>query len=288
MFTLDSAIVSTQAPSSAAVPHAPENRPIFHGPPSRPASSTSNPVSLELGRYKSRLATTDADRDAACRLRFNVFNTELGEGLIDSYATGRDYDQFDPVCDHLIVEDTELSIIVGTYRMQSGAVAAANFGYYSQQEFDFSPYASIRHLTLELGRACIHKDHRTSEVLTLLWRTIARHCRLNGFRYLIGCSSLTSRNPHEGWALYHQLRNFMTLPEFLTVVTPAYRLPATDDNSVIPVKTPKLLRTYIGTGARICSEPAWDRAFGTIDFLTLLDLEQLSPAARTRFRTNTH
>ena len=42
------------------------------------------PVFLELGRYNSRLAITDADRDMACRLRFNLFNVELGEGLIES------------------------------------------------------------------------------------------------------------------------------------------------------------------------------------------------------------
>jgi hypothetical protein len=33
---------------------------------------------------------------------------------------------------------------------------------------------------------------------------------------------------------------------------------------------PKLLRTYLAIGARICSAPAWDREFGTIDFLTLV------------------
>jgi putative hemolysin len=36
-------------------------------------------------------------------------------------------------------------------------------------------------------------------------------------------------------------------------------------------------------GARVCGPPAWDREFGTIDFLTLLDLKMLSPVARNRF-----
>lgn len=270
------------------MPQAPETLPAFPGLPSRTVNSPVGSVSLELGRYKSRLAITDADRDAACRLRFLVFNAELGEGLIESYLTGRDHDRFDPVCDHLIIEDTELNVIVGTYRMQSGHTASANFGYYSQQEFDFTPYESIRSQTLELGRACIHPAHRTSEVLTLLWRSIARYSRLNGLRYLIGCSSLTSREPREGWAVYLQLQPFLAPPEFQTVVTPEFRLPVTTGTPESPVKIPKLLRTYIGTGARICAEPAWDRQFGTIDFLTLLDLEQLPPTARNRFMANTH
>jgi putative hemolysin len=49
------------------------------------------------------------------------------------------------------------------------------------------------------------------------------------------------------------------------------------------VKVPKLLKTYLAIGARIAAPPAWDREFGTIDFLTLLDLKMLSSAARSRF-----
>jgi putative hemolysin len=50
-----------------------------------------------------------------------------------------------------------------------------------------------------------------------------------------------------------------------------------------PCKVPKLLRTYLAIGARIAGPPAWDREFGTIDFLTLLDLKLLSSSARNRF-----
>jgi len=50
-----------------------------------------------------------------------------------------------------------------------------------------------------------------------------------------------------------------------------------------PVAIPKLLRAYLTVGAKICGPPAIDRHFQTIDFLTLLDLEALSPPARARF-----
>jgi len=239
------------------------------------------------GKYRARLAQTVADQQDACRLRFKVFNLELGEGLLESYQTGLDQDQFDAVCDHLIVEDMELGRIVGTYRMQSGMTARENFGYYSEQEFCFQPYEGIRAQVLELGRASIDSQHRTSEVLTLLWRSIGQYARMRGLRYLIGCSSLNSREPQEGWAMYHRLGSFLAPEQFRTEATDAYKLPPEDTTAGIEVKVPKLLRTYIGVGARICSEPAWDREFGTIDFLTLLDLEELSPAARTRFMTDT-
>jgi putative hemolysin len=235
------------------------------------------------GRYQVRLAVSLAEREAACRLRFRVFNIELGEGLQTSYQTGLDQDQFDLFCDHLIVEDRSRREVVGTYRMQSGAVAAQKLGYYSEQEFDFAPYESIRNEVLELGRASIDRDHRTSEVLTLLWRGIAHYARHHHLRYLLGCSSLNSRDPQQGWAMLDQLQPFLA-PELLrTQPVPAYQLPSGDGHAAVEVKVPKLLKTYIAVGARICGAPAWDREFGTIDFLTLLDLNQLSLAARHRF-----
>jgi putative hemolysin len=229
------------------------------------------------------LAESLEEREAACRLRFKVFNIELGEGLMSSYSTGMDQDQFDLFCDHLIVEDRSSHEIVGTYRMQTGITAAENLGYYSAQEFDFAPYEAMRSGVLELGRASIDREHRTMEVLTLLWRGIASYAKSYGLRYLIGCSSLNSQNPKDGWATYEQLSAFLVSPELRTLPAKGFELPARGCSEACEVKVPKLLKTYIAVGARICGVPAWDREFGTIDFLTLLDLEQLSPAARNRF-----
>jgi putative hemolysin len=157
------------------------------------------------------------------------------------------------------------------------------FGYYSAQEFEFAPYECIRDQVLELGRASIDRQHRSSEVLTLLWRGIAQYAKRYGLRYLIGCSSLNSTDPLAGWGLYQALGSQLVSSEYFTVPTATYALPCSEDDPGGPVKLPKLLRTYLGVGARICGPPAWDRAFGTIDFLTLLDLEQITPAARSRF-----
>lgn len=240
-------------------------------------------VEIELGRYRVRLAENLAEREAACRLRFKVFNIELGEGLESSYQTGLDQDEFDLFCDHLIVEDRSAREIVGTYRMQTGQTAANQLGYYSAQEFDFAPFENIRSQVLELGRASIDREHRTSEVLTLLWRAIARYSQALKLRYLIGCSSLNSRDPQLGWAMYRELIPFLVASPFRTLPMRAYALPSPSGAALEFPKVPKLLKTYIAVGARICGAPAWDREFGTIDFLTLLDLEQLTTAARNRF-----
>ncbi len=241
-------------------------------------------IGCDLKSYSLQLACTEAERLAACRLRFRVFNLELGEGLAESYASGLDHDAFDYVCEHLVVEEKATGSIVGTYRMQSGLSARRHLGYYSAREFDFSPYEALRPQILELGRACIDREHRTSEVLTLLWRGIAQYARYHNLRYLIGCSSVPSQDAATGWALYRQLSTFLAEPALRTTPMAAYALPSPASGNPMPeAKVPKLLKTYLAVGSRICSAPAWDREFGTIDFLTLQDMQQLSPAARSRF-----
>jgi putative hemolysin len=264
--------------------------------PAPPVARPEPRVHAEVGKYRLRLAHTIEDRDAACRLRFRVFNIEMGEGLESSYETGLDTDQFDLFCEHLLVEEKSSHRIVGTYRMQSGETAARHHGYYSEQEFHFAPYEPLRSGILELGRASIDREHRTPEVLTLLWRGIAQYANDMGLRYLVGCSSLNSQDPSEGWQMYHQLEQYRVSPEFATEPTAAYTCPteqmgisaqpspfSTESSLPAPPKVPKLLRTYLAIGARICAPPAWDREFGTIDFLTLLDLKMLSPSARNHF-----
>jgi len=269
-------------------------------PPLLPPFRAKPRIHAEVGRYRVRLAETLEDRDAACRLRFKVFNIELGNGLESSYQTGLDTDQFDLVCEHLLVEDklegNPAKRVVGTYRMQSGNTAASNLGYYSEQEFSFAPYEPLRAGILELGRASIDREHRTSDVLMLLWRGIAQYATDMELRYLIGCSSLNSNDPAEGWQMYRQLEQYRVSPEFETVPTTAYACPTDMEGarsqpspcqqnpaSQTPVKMPKLLKTYLAIGARIGGPPAWDREFGTIDFLTFMDLKSISLSARNHF-----
>jgi putative hemolysin len=268
----------------------------FFPAPTHSEEKTRPHIHAEVGQYRVRLAENVEDRDAACRLRFKVFNIELGEGLSSSYRTGMDSDHFDLFCEHLLVEDKLTQRVVGTYRMQPGESAKRNLGYYSEQEFDFAPYEPLRAGVLELGRASIDREHRTPEVLTLLWRGIAQYATDMGLRYLIGCSSLNSKNPAEGWQMYRQVEHFWVTPEFMTRPTERYYCPSEQghteaqhegqplqNKTPVTVKVPKLLKTYLAIGARIAAPPAWDREFGTIDFLTLLDLKTISPAARHRF-----
>jgi putative hemolysin len=248
---------------------------IIPQPPRRPQDRQ-----LYSAPYRVCLAQNENERRAAFRLRFRTFNLELNEGLEHAYQSGEDTDEFDPFCDHMVVHDDSTGCVVGTYRLQTGASAQRNLGFYSAREFDFSPYEALAHEMVELGRACIHPDHRKYEVLMLLWKAITRYAVERGARYLIGCSSLTSQDPATGSATYESLKPMLAPEHLRTSPTTAYAFPMAETN--MPLRPPKLLRSYLAVGAHICGPPALDREFKTIDFLTLMDLNSLSPAIRRR------
>ena len=93
--------------------------------------------------YAVRFAVSKEEVRKALRLRYEVFNLELQDGLAASHDSGLDEDEFDAVCDHLIITEEASGSVVGTYRMQSGAMAARNLGYYSAREFDFAPFEPL-------------------------------------------------------------------------------------------------------------------------------------------------
>lgn len=199
----------------------------------------------------------------------------MNEGLEKSYETCLDADAFDDICDHLLVENTLTGEVVGTYRLQSGATAAANLGYYSATEFDLGPFKPFESQVVELGRACVHSEHRNLAVLGLLWKGIANYAEERGGRYLLGCSSLPTLDETVGAALHENLMRRHAAPaHFQTLPLPSVRC-RMDQKAAGPVKAPKLLTAYLSVGAMVCAPPAIDREFGTIDFLTLLDLTKL-------------
>jgi putative hemolysin len=241
-------------------------------------------VEVSEGRYRLRFARTHADLDAVLRLRFEVFNLELGEGLESSFKTGRDRDEFDEQCHHLMVEERGTGRVVGTYRLQTGEMAAAGRGFYSAGEFDLSSLpGEVALNAVELGRACIAKEHRQTSVLYLLWKGLAAYVAHERKRYLFGCCSLTSRDAREGWAVTkllsaggHFHRDFFVPPR------PGFEcdLEVNAGGELPEAKIPRLFRNYLRFGAKVCGPPAIDRAFGTIDYFVLLDVSELDEFSR--------
>jgi putative hemolysin len=219
--------------------------------------------------------------EAAQRLRYEVFNVELGEGLEESWETGLDRDRFDPQCHHLLVEDIDSGRVVGTYRMQTAAMAEAGHGFYTAQEFDLSSWPrEVLARTVEIGRAAIAREHRHGPVLLLLWQGLGAYAIHNRMRYLFGCCSITSQDPAEAARVLEYLRRKEHLHRELWAAPTAPYDCREGEESVAgweETRIPILFRTYLRYGACICGRPALDREFKTIDYLALVDLVELDP-----------
>jgi putative hemolysin len=123
-------------------------------------------------RLTVRVAESAEDIRRAQKLRYHVFADEMGAALSSTHL-GIDVDEYDALCDHLIVEDHASGQVVGTYRMLPPAAARQADSLYSEHEFDLSRLDYLRDHTLEVGRSCVHKDFRSGAVIALLWSGLA-------------------------------------------------------------------------------------------------------------------
>ena len=239
---------------------------------------------LTESHYEVAFARSAEELDAIQQLRFEVFNLEMGEGLEESFDSHRDTDEFDAVCHHLMVRDTRTGAIVGCYRMQTAAMARVNRGFYSAGLFDLSSLPEqAMEKSIEVGRACVAKSHRSSLVLFLLWKGLALYVAHNQVRYLFGCCSLTSQDPAEGSAVLRYLQERDRMHSEWSV-PPAAGCECPIDPEVEPANgVPTLFRAYLRYGAKACGPPAIDRDFKTLDYLVVLDVDALSTRTHRMF-----
>jgi putative hemolysin len=248
---------------------------------------TAKPPQIEIceDKYIARFAQTKAELNAALKLRFEIFNLELAEGLDASFQTGRDEDEFDATCHHLLIIETQTHQVVGTYRLQTAEIATR--GFYSANEFNLSHLPpEVLEQSLELGRACIAQAHRSPQVLFLLWKGLAAYLIQARKRYMFGCCSLTSQDANEGKAVMKLLEEGGHLhKDFYVPPQKDFECFAADfaGNEATQANIPKLFKIYLRYGAKVCGPPAIDRLFKTIDFFVIFDLALLDNISRAFF-----
>jgi putative hemolysin len=208
------------------------------------------------------LARSAADLQAAQRLRHRVFADEMGARL-DSPVSALDVDRFDAYCDHLLVKEGDE--VVGTYRLLPPGRSDL---LYSDTEFDLRRLGGIRSGLVEVGRTCVHPDHRGGAVVGLMWAGIAHYMMSGGFPWLAGCCSVPL---DDGGAVAAGVTERVPLgPEEYRVTPnrPWTAGVAAPERFVMP----SLLRGYLRLGSWVCGTPAHDPDFGTADFFVLLSL----------------
>ncbi|WP_090141530.1 GNAT family N-acetyltransferase [Limnohabitans sp. DM1] len=243
-------------------------------------------------RAKSAIEVTwakhqDEVREAQ-RLRFDIFGTEMGARL-SSHLPGHDIDLFDDYCEHLLVRDTATGMVVGTYRVLTPAQAKRAGSTYSDTEFDLTRLRDMRNRTVELGRSCVHAEHRQGGVIMALWGALFEFMERNQLDVMIGCASIPML--HNGVvsgdaaaSIWRQLRETHLAP-IQDHVRPRLPLPVEELNAHLDIEPPALIKGYLRLGAKVLGAPAWDPDFNTADLPMLMRTADLPARYRKHFKS---
>jgi putative hemolysin len=222
----------------------------------------------------------------AQRLRFAVFAGEMGARL-DTPLAGHDVDLFDDYCEHLVVRDVASGEVIGTYRVLTPTQAKRVGSFYSDTEFDLVRLRSLRERMVELGRSCVHPDHRHGGVILALWGALAEFMTRNQLDTMIGCASIPML--HNGVvsgdvaaSIWAQLKQSHLAP-IEHHVTPRLPLPVEQLDGTLPVEPPALIKGYLRLGAKVLGAPAWDPDFNTADLPMLMRIQDLPARYRKHF-----
>ena len=160
------------------------------------------PYIHRAGQLDVRLAVSEEEIAAAQALRYQIFYDEMGAQPTPRMAAARrDIDDYDAICDHLLVVDHGIDgkpHVVGTYRLLRQVVAQMNRGFYSAGEFDLTPLiaqSATGGQLLELGRSCVAPAYRNNATISLLWRGIATYLQTHAIGHMFGCASLHGADP---------------------------------------------------------------------------------------------
>lgn len=257
-------------------------------------------MKLDVSRYRVKLAETDAERAGAQRLRYRVFVEEMGaRASAEQRAARREWDDFDPWFDHLILESLDPAIadpldrVVGVYRLMRDTAARAGPGFYGAGEYDLAPILASLRPSVELGRSCVAPEHRGGPAMHLLWNGLAEYVLDRGIEILFGVASFHGTDPEPLAEPLAYLHHYHLAPADLRVrARPEQfldmdRMPA---QAIEPTRAlqaiPALIKAYLRLGGFV-GEGAWiDHDFNTIDVCVVMDTTRMTARYRQFYARN--
>ncbi|MDM9652308.1 L-ornithine N(alpha)-acyltransferase [Pseudomonas wenzhouensis] len=229
-----------------------------------------------------RLQGPAALREAQA-LRYRVFSAEF-DAKLNGAERGLDMDDYDIHCRHIGVRDLESGQLVATTRLLDHQAAAGLGRYYSEEEFALHGLAKLEGPVLEIGRTCVDAAYRNGATIAVLWGELAEVLNEGGYRYLMGCASISMQDGGiQAHAVMQRLRERYLCTEHLRA-EPRHPLPQLDLPGNVIAEMPPLLKAYMRLGAKICGEPCWDKDFQVADVFILLKRDELCPRYARHFK----
>jgi putative hemolysin len=260
------------------------------------------PVLAVSGLLEVRVAETESEVEAAQKLRYRVFYEEMSAiPTPEMRASSRDFDRYDDFCEHLLVVDHGVrdengeALVVATYRLLRGDVAAQHGGFYTAGEYDIAPIIKshpVASRLLELGRSCVLKSYRSRPItMQLLWRGILAYFGRYNVELMFGCGSLPGTDPEALKLPLSYLYHFHLAPPHMRVRALAHlyvemnRMPKKEIDEREALRSlPPLIKGYVRTGAYVGDGAVIDRQFGTTDVLIFFPVSRIDPRWRAHFK----
>jgi L-ornithine Nalpha-acyltransferase len=246
-------------------------------------------------RLEVRLADNAAEIAAAQALRYRVFYREMGARPTEAMqARQTDFDDFDGVCDHLLVIDRSRGKgadgVVGTYRLMRRAAGEAFGRFYTAGEYDIANIVANGGRFMELGRSCVDAGYRNGATMKKLWDGIAAYVFDNDVELMFGCASLPGTDiqalaGHLSYLYHHHLAPAELRPRALPHLHLDMALLPKD--SLNPrramAELPPLIKGYLRLGGFVGDGAVIDHQFNTTDVCVMVKTDLVTAKYRAHY-----
>ena len=245
-----------------------------------------------------RLANCAEEITAAQALRYRVFYEEMGaKPSMGMAAEARDFDDFDPVCDHLLVIDRTrgpgAAGVVGTYRLMRRSAGEAFGRFYTAGEYEIGRIIANGGRFMELGRSCVDAGYRNGATMKKLWDGIAAYVFDHEIELMFGCASLPGTDPSQlatdlSYLYHHHLApeglRPRALPELYVNmnILPAEALNPRRALAALP----PLIKGYLRLGGFVGDGAVIDHQFNTTDVCVMVKTDLVTAKYRAHYDRN--
>jgi len=239
---------------------------------------------IRVGRYRARYASSQIDVLAAQSLRYQCFNLSNKDEL--------DVDDFDALCQHILIENLETEKLICCYRILKFDSGKNISSSYSSQFYDLKVIENFTEPMIEVGRFCIDPEVNDPSIVLTAWAALAQIVDHNETELLFGCSSFEGIEKEKYFDSFALLRDRYMAPDHWRPKIKAAQVFCYSKDLIYKVdkkkallNMPPLLKTYLSMGAWVSDHAVVDLNMKTLHLFTGMEISKI-PKSRKKFLLN--
>lgn len=233
-----------------------------------------------MGHYRVRLAQNGDDVRAAQRLRYLAFIRDSGAAPREA---GIDSDDFDAISDHILIEEVKTGDLACCFRLLPFENGTGIDRSYSAQYYNLKALRTFEERMVEMGRFCVHPDHRRGDVLRIAWSALTRYVDERDIKLLFGCSSfqgVEAETYSEAFALLKDRhlapKRWLPHPKAKSIFRFARKLRWRRPDPKQGMRLmPPLLRGYLSLGGWVSDHAVIDHDMNTLHVFTGVEIARV-------------